>query len=762
MRPKPILALFLGFSLFVTVFPSGCSRDPNVRKQRFLEQGNRDFDKGKYAEASISYGRALQIDPRFVEAHYKLAECDLKQGSWLQAYQELNRTVDLQPDDWPAQLEIARMLLAARKPQDAKDRALLILRSNPKQAEAQILLSEADFTLGDLKNALQEARQATEMAPEHSIGYLNLALIQARTGAISDAEASLKRAQSSEPSSVTPLLALGNFYQQQKRWSDAEKQYRAAILLAPRNPMPRVALVGLYVSQGQESLAEKSLMDAKQQLSDDPAGYRLLGDYYLSRRENAKALGEFAALSVKYKNDLSVQKTYAQLLISNRRFDEAGRLTDNVLKKTPQDAEGLILKGQLQLQRQEVDDSIQTLQQAHKNAPDNAFGHYLLGSAYKEKGDFQQAVSEWREAVRLRPDLAEAWVSLGTYAAKQGDWRTLEEASDQLKKYSPDSIEAYLEHATARLNLGDVPKAEADLLHVQQLAPDSPLPYAKLGELRLAQQRPADAENLFRQALTHNPSFPEAVGGMVQALLRENKPAAALAFVHDRLTQNSNSSVLYQLQAEVFMQTKDSDQAQSSLARAVELDDKNFRALALLAQLQATKGQSDQAIGNYQRAIALAPNDPRLYLALGGVYESTGNWQQAQITYQKILTMQPENAVASNNLAYLMLEHGGSVNVALTLAQTARKGLHDLPNSADTLGWAYYNNGAFSSAVPLLEDAVKKAPGNLGYRYHLGLAYQKLNETAQARAQFDKIIDMGPKSPLAELARRALSGTRSP
>src|ERR1700694_541593 len=125
MRRKSILALFLGFALFVTLFPSGCSRDPNVRKQKFFEQGNRDFDKGKDAEALISYSRALQIDPRFVEAHNKLAECYLKQGSWAQAYQELNRAVDLQPDDWPAQLEIARMLLAARKPQDAKDRALL-------------------------------------------------------------------------------------------------------------------------------------------------------------------------------------------------------------------------------------------------------------------------------------------------------------------------------------------------------------------------------------------------------------------------------------------------------------------------------------------------------------------------------------------------------------------------------------------------------------------------------------------------------------
>jgi Flp pilus assembly protein TadD len=104
-----------------------------------------------------------------------------------------------------------------------------------------------------------------------------------------------------------------------------------------------------------------------------------------------------------------------------------------------------------------------------------------------------------------------------------------------------------------------------------------------------------------------------------------------------------------------------------------------------------------------------------------------------------------------------MLEHGGDVNVALTLAQTARRGLQGMPNSADTLGWAYYHNGSFSAAVPLLEEAVKKAPSNSAYLYHLGLAYAKLKDTDRARSQFERAISIDPKSSIAERARSALS-----
>src|SRR2546430_2745033 len=80
-------------------------------------------------------------------------------------------------------------------------------------------------------------------------------------------------------------------------------------------------------------------------------------------------------------------------------------------------------------------------------------------------------------------------------------------------------------------------------------------------------------------------------------------------------------------------------------------------------------------------------------------------------------------------------------------------------NSADTLGWAYYHNEAYSVAAPFFEDATKKDPGNSTYHYHLGLTYQKLNDLARARTEFEKTISLDPKSPLANEARRALSLT---
>src|ERR1051326_8001319 len=62
----------------IVIFSSACSRDPNLRKQKYFQSGRNYFEKGKYREASIEFVNAIKIDPRYAEAHHQLAETYLK------------------------------------------------------------------------------------------------------------------------------------------------------------------------------------------------------------------------------------------------------------------------------------------------------------------------------------------------------------------------------------------------------------------------------------------------------------------------------------------------------------------------------------------------------------------------------------------------------------------------------------------------------------------------------------------------------------
>jgi tetratricopeptide (TPR) repeat protein len=93
-----------------------CSRDPNVAKKRYLENGNKYFAKGKFKEASIMYRNALQKDQRYGPAYYRLAQTDLKLGRIPNALGELRRAIELIPKDQPehldAEVRLAEIYLA--------------------------------------------------------------------------------------------------------------------------------------------------------------------------------------------------------------------------------------------------------------------------------------------------------------------------------------------------------------------------------------------------------------------------------------------------------------------------------------------------------------------------------------------------------------------------------------------------------------------------------------------------------------------------
>src|SRR5260370_32969643 len=80
---------------------ASCSRYPNVIKARYLQNGNKYFEKGKYKEASIMYRTALQKDAKFGEAYYRLALTDLKMEQPFSAVQSLRRAVELLKPDQP-------------------------------------------------------------------------------------------------------------------------------------------------------------------------------------------------------------------------------------------------------------------------------------------------------------------------------------------------------------------------------------------------------------------------------------------------------------------------------------------------------------------------------------------------------------------------------------------------------------------------------------------------------------------------------------
>src|SRR5262252_375358 len=104
----------LGSCVLIVALLVGCSRDPNVRKQKYFASGQQYFASGKYREAAIQYSNAIQVDPRYAEAHYQLAQTYIKLQQWVRAYQELSQTLEIDPNHFAAEADLTNLLIAAR------------------------------------------------------------------------------------------------------------------------------------------------------------------------------------------------------------------------------------------------------------------------------------------------------------------------------------------------------------------------------------------------------------------------------------------------------------------------------------------------------------------------------------------------------------------------------------------------------------------------------------------------------------------------
>ena len=763
--------LLLACCAFTTLF-TGCSRDPNVRKQKYLDSGEKYFAEGKYREASIQYLNAIQIDPRFAQAHYDLSQAYLKQGDSQRAFQELLRTVDLAPDNYRAHTDLANLLDTVRNPdgsavedtlKQAKTHLDIIREKQPNAPETHEAWANYDAAQNQFAAAIQEMQQAIAADPNRSQSYLLLALFQLRANRPDQAELNFKKATEVDPKSMGAQLALGGFYQARNRFPEAEQQFKNAIEVAPKNPAPRAAYARVLMQEGKKAEIEAFLRQTKKDLPNNQEGYRMLGDYYFASGDLDKATAEYSSLYNEHSRDLQVKKNYVQLLILKNRLDEATKLDNEILKGNPKDAEALIFEGQIQIRHNDAGGAINSLQSALHNDADNAVAHYQLGNAFAMQNNDARAESEWREAVRIRPDLTDAQRSLAGLALRRGDIDGLLRIAEQIITAQPNSPDGFLLKGMGDLSRQKYAEAQQDAEQAAQRAPQSAAPLVQLGNIQLGQKHYSDAEKFYQQALNVDPSSTEGLSGLMNTYFAQKQADTAIAAANSQIAKSPNNSNFYDLLGTaLFNGKKDLPGAELALQKAVQIDKTNVDALEKLGKVQVQEGSIDKALALYQQSIKDNPQEVNFYILSGELYEAKKDWNQAKSMYQQALSIAPNHPLASNNLAYVMLEQGGNVDVAMNMAQTARRGMPDSPNAADTLGWAYYQKGIYQSAIGQFQEALKLGekrgePDDAAVHYHLGMAYQKTNQNGLARQQLEKAIKLSPNN---EDARKALSDLR--
>src|SRR6202166_5248100 len=162
---------------------AACNTDPKAASKKYVDNGNKYFNRGKYKEASIMYRRALNKDMRYGEAWYRLGLTNLQLGVPLEAVRAFSRARELDPANTDAIVKLGDLELAfyVANPQgyrqllsELKELDQQLLKKDSKSYDGLRIAGYLALVQKDVKGAIEKFEVANQVKPDQPEVVLSL------------------------------------------------------------------------------------------------------------------------------------------------------------------------------------------------------------------------------------------------------------------------------------------------------------------------------------------------------------------------------------------------------------------------------------------------------------------------------------------------------------------------------------------------------------------------------------------------------------
>ena len=391
-------------------------------------------------------------------------------------------------------------------------------------------------------------------------------------------------------------------------------------------------------------------------------------------------------------------------------------------------------------------------------------GLMTAGQIEMMQGKLDSAEAQVDEALKLKPGNTDAMMLKATLALQKRQFTRAQQLVDKMYADRPNSVSALLMRIKVYLSTDRADKAEADIDRILKEAPN--MVFARYYKsLVLARHNDPKgawdiASTLPKEFVQTDPSAALNVAGMAVASGYMDSAASLLNVVVFRFPYLMDARLLL---ADLRLR-QNSPQHAANVMQLVQ-DSQDPRALIIFARIALAKKDQATARKYIQRvletgggeelraldkAIALKsmdeylarnPNDKLARKQQALLLLGFGELSRAKTMYEQLVRDDPKDALALNNLAWLVVQE--DPRRALGLAENAVKANPALANYLDTLGTMQLNRSDFQGALVSLQRAHELAPDSADFAYHLALALEATGQTAQSQALLQVLVRRG-------------------
>jgi len=710
---------------------------------------------GAADEALVAYRQALKIDSRNVLSHVAVIWTLLGKKQAVEAKKQLEEMKLALPNHPQTKFFIGLMALDSGDLKTAQEQSQFLLKVAPDNLRTLQLAGVVEFRRGSFAQAENYLTKFIKGAPPSMQGQsrLMLAQIYLRGGEPAKAIAALQPLLE-ESAGVPAAYALAAEAELQRgETKTAEAYFEKAVKINPKDSRSRTALALAQVAKGDErGFDELRVISASEnEITADMA----LVSVYAGKNQWEKALSAIDSIEKKQPNSPTADNLRGRIELGRGNRKLAVEAFEKALKKDPKFYPAVSSLANLDLADKKPELALKRFQSLLEVDPTSIPAQLSVNELKSRTGSGEAATIEaLSQLVRKNPGELAPRLGLIRKQIDRQDLKAALAAAQDGANALPDQVEMLAVLAQVEQLNGLSSQVVATLNKWAALQPNSPLPYTKLAEHYLAEKDSAAAAQSLKRALAVNEQYLPAQRLSIGLDLANGRIEAARQMVKVVQKQHANDSTGQLLEGELEESRRDWAAAASAYRLAFAKTPTTEVAIKLHHALSLSDKSSDA------RVLAVNwlkknPNDMAFTYYLGDTALAQKNYELAEEYYREVLKIQPNNAAAMNNVAWLL-----NRNKKPEALEYAQKAVQLQPKQAalqDTLAEIYASQGKYDQAITVQKQALELEPAAHLHRLHLAKFYLAAGKKAEAKAELQKLRELGDKFPAQDEVRELLA-----
>ncbi len=356
--------------------------------------------QGKYKEAMQAFDVAIDLDPSQGMLYVKKGLSELSLGDMSGGEQALRQAVETSPD-----IVGPRLLLADYLQRKGESRqALTVLEGGLTGGEKDALylnrMAQIHLRSRDIEKTVETLEQAKKVSPTFEPSYLNLANLYVRTGKPEKALDETRALLSVDEDNLKARLLEGTLLEGLERSEEAETAYRKA--LETEKTEAYQAMAAYLARQGENAQALDVAVAGLESNREEAALLEIAGRLSNELGQKDQAINYFERLF-----ELSPDRggvLLAASYIANGQTDNALRIGEQKVTKSPDNASGYLLLAAVQRQEGNLAAALATVENGIERSVEPQNLYLQKSSILMQQGKRDQALATLNELIAKFPE----------------------------------------------------------------------------------------------------------------------------------------------------------------------------------------------------------------------------------------------------------------------------------------------------------------------------------------------------------------------